>query len=100
MGQLLRRLSIALGIAGAIALAIFLTDQFEILFDRLIQRLGAVRTLWLLGGATLVLAVMWLRHGGARVGRWWGIVLKPARPVGGPAGAGSEAASPLVGPRK
>ena len=100
MRQIMRRVWIALGMVAAVALTIFLTDRFEALADRLMARLGAVRTLWLLAGTTLVLGALWIRYGGARVARGWGIVLKPARPTGGAAGAGSESTPPLVRPRK
>lgn len=49
--------------------------------DLLVQRIGAVPTLLLVGTTTVGLARVWFRHGGARVLRSWGVVLKPAPPV-------------------
>jgi len=97
LGQWIRRTAIALGLIAAVVIAVFLTDRFETLVDRLMARLGAVRTLALLGVVTLALGAMWLRNGGARVGRGWGIVVKPAQPA---AETANREPTPLVGPRK
>jgi hypothetical protein len=104
VGQLLKRLSIGLLIAAAIVLIFVLTDRLESLVESAIDRFGAVRTLWVVGLATVVLGLAWVRYGGARVLRLWGVVLKPIRPEEGAAGtdAGSdpERRPRLVGPRK
>jgi hypothetical protein len=98
---MIRRVAIAGLIAAGIVLALYLTKGLERLVDGLMLRVGSVWTLGIVAAATLVLGAMWLRYGGARVVRWWGIVLKPARPKEeGAADTGSERRPPLVGPRQ
>jgi hypothetical protein len=100
LGKLMRGLAIAVLVAAGVVVALFLTKWLERLVDGLMLRIGSVWTLSIVAGVTLVLAAMWLRHGGVRVVRWWGIVLKPAPPKEGAAGAGpTERRPPLVGPR-
>jgi hypothetical protein len=102
LGQLMRRVTIAALVAAGIVLALFLTKALERLVDGLMLRVGSVWTLGIVAAATLVLGVMWLGYGGARVVKWWGIVLKPARPEEEAADTdtGSERRPPLVGPRR
>lgn len=104
MRQFLKRLSAALLVVAGIALIVLLTDAIERGMDALIERIGAVWTLGLLSVAIVVLAGLWLRYGGTRVLRRWGVVLKPARPEegasGSDAGSDSERSPRLVGPRK
>jgi hypothetical protein len=105
----MRRVSFALALAigavlvawGGLGLTSFLSDFLKGLVDSLIARVGEVWAVGIIGGTTIVLAALWLFYGGPRVVRWFGIVLKPARPEEGPAdaGSGSERAPPLVGPR-
>ena len=102
MGRLIRRVSILLLVAAGIALMFFLTDKLEGLVDALVDRIGPAWTLGLIGTTTVVLAMTWLRYGGTRVLRRWGVVLKTAHPEGGTPGAdaGTERRPPLVGPRR
>jgi hypothetical protein len=104
VGRILKGVAIALVVAAVVTLALFLTRALEGLVDGLMDRVGAVWTLGLVGAATVVLGLMWLRYGGTRILRRWGIVLKPARPeegaAGPDAGTGPQRRPRLVGPRK
>ena len=99
MGSMMRRVTILALVAGGIVLSLYLTKGLERIFDGLMLRVGAVWTLGIVAGATLALAGLWLRYGGPRVARWWGIVLKPAQPSEEGAGSEPERQPPLVGPR-
>jgi hypothetical protein len=89
-------------VAGGVVLALLLTKMLERVVDGLMLRVGEVWTLGIVVAATIVLGTLWLRHGGTRVVRWFGIVLKPARSHEEAAGpdTGSENVPPLVGPRR
>jgi hypothetical protein len=101
VGQLLKRIAIVVSTVAALTLVLFLTDRFEALVDAAIDRFGAVPTLWAVGIATVLLGLAWVRYGGARVLRLWGVVLKPARPEEGAPGTDAGERRPrLVGPRK
>jgi hypothetical protein len=97
---MMRQMTIVALAVGGIVLALLLTKGVERLFDGLMLRVGSVWTLGILVAATVVLAAMWLRYGGTRVARGWGIVVKPARPRGDEASVGSQRRPPLVGPRQ
>jgi hypothetical protein len=97
---MMRQMTIVALAVGGIVLALVLTKGVERLFDGLMLRVGSVWTLGILVAATLVLGAMWLRYGGARVARGWGIVVKPARPREPSVDSGSERRPPLVGPRQ
>jgi hypothetical protein len=99
LGSMMKRVTMLALAAGGIVLALYMTKGLEQIFDGLMLRVGAVWTLGIMAGATLVLAALWLRYGGPRVARWWGIVLKPAQPREGEAGTEPERRPPLVGPR-
>ena len=96
---MLRRLSIALLGVAALALVYGLTELLERGVDVLVARIGAVPTLVLVGAVTVALSVAWLRYGGARVLRRWGLVLKPARSAA-PAEEGARTEPGHQGPRR
>jgi hypothetical protein len=102
--QLVRPFVGAALFGGSIALVLVLADALDALGDAVIARIGAGPTLALVGSAILVLALTWVRYGGARVLRRWGVILKPARPEEGApgtdAGSDPERRPRLVGPRR
>lgn len=77
----MRRLTAALLVGLGLALLYPAARLLERGVDLLVRRIGAVPTLLLVGALTVGLARVWLRHGGSRVLRSWGVELKPARPV-------------------
>lgn len=103
MRQLVRPLLGAILFGGAIALVLVLAEALDALGDAVIARIGAGPTLAIVGLAILVLALTWVRYGGAGVLRRWGVILKPARPEeaapGTDAGSDPERRPRLVGPR-
>ena len=75
MRQLMRWFSVGLFVAGGITLALFLTNTLERMVDGLMLQVGEVWTLGIVMAATIVLGALWLRYGGIRVVRWFGIVI-------------------------
>ncbi len=102
--QVLRGLAVAFFLAMGVVLLLLLTDLLENLIDDLIDRVGGVWGLGVVGVATVGLGLLWLRHGGARVLRRQGVVLKPAPPDGkgsaAPDEIGGRRRNRLVGPHK
>jgi hypothetical protein len=102
--QLLRPLLGAGLFAGAIALVLVLSEAIDALGDAVLARLGAGPTIALVGIAILALALTWVRYGGARVLRRWGVILKPARAEkcapGTDAGSDPGRRPDLVGPSR
>jgi hypothetical protein len=101
---LIRVLAGAALLALGVALVLFLTDGLQFLVGELIDRVGAPWGLGVIGLVTVALAFVWIRYGGTRVLRRWGVVLKPARPepeaVAPAADAESEPRKRLVRPQK
>ena len=80
MGRVLRGLLVAALFAGVLALILIAPQYLERVVDRLVRRIGAGPGLAVVLGATVLLGALWLRFGGTRVLRRWGVVLTPARP--------------------
>lgn len=72
------------GLASAVALVIvvlvvyFVANRLQDLVAELIERVGAVWGLTIVGVATLLLGSVWVRYGGVHALRRWGVVVKPA----------------------
>ena len=77
MRPLMRRLGAVLGVALALALVYAGVNALERGVDLLIARVGAGPTLAVVALATVALAALWVRYGGARVLRRWGVMLAP-----------------------
>ena len=81
---------LVLGLAGLY----LLVDWLDEVVSGLIDRVGAWWGLALVGVATALLGLVWIRYGGAHALRRWGVVLKPFPPQApekGTAGSGDGA---------
>ena len=75
----MRRVWLALAVVLVIALLVVLERSLDRGVKALIERVGGVRALVLVAIATVLLAGAWLRYGGTRVLRRWGVVITPPR---------------------
>ena len=62
----------------AVVTILFVAGRIQGLVVGLIARVGAAWGLGIVGAATILLWVVWVRYGGAHALRRWGVVLKPA----------------------
>lgn len=72
-------------ISAVVVLLIFfamspIADRLEDLGSDFVDRVGAAWGLGIIGAATVLLALLWLRYGGTNALRRWGVVLKPLPP--------------------
>ena len=92
MGRLIRGLALAIALLIAVVSILFVADRIQDLVVGLIGRVGAAWALGIVGVATILLWIVWVRYGGVHALRRWGVVLKPAvvheQDEGGAASAG------------
>ena len=78
MGRLVRGLSSVVALLIAVVTILFIANRIQDLVVELIERVGAAWGLGIVGAATILLWVVWVRYGGVHALRRWGVVLKPA----------------------
>lgn len=78
MGQFIRGLLSAVALLIAAVTILFVAGRIQDLVVGLIDQVGAAWGLGIVGAATILLWVVWVRYGGAHVLRRWGVVVKPA----------------------
>ena len=78
MGRLIRALASVVALLVAVVTILFVADRIQNLVVDLIDRVGAAWALGIVGVATILLWVVWVRYGGVHALRRWGVVLKPA----------------------
>ena len=92
LGRLIRGLALAVALLIAVVSILFVADRIQDLVVGLIGRVGAAWALGIVGVATILLWIVWVRYGGVHALRRWGVVLKPAvvheQDEGGAASAG------------
>ena len=79
MGRLIRGLALVVALLVGVVIILFVADRIQDLVVELIDRVGAAWGLGIVGVATILLWVVWVRYGGVHALRRWGVVLKPAR---------------------
>jgi hypothetical protein len=79
LGRLIRGLASVVALLVGTVIILFVADRIQDLVVELIDRVGAAWGLGVVGVATLLLWVVWVRLGGVHALRMWGVVLKPTR---------------------
>ena len=97
MGRLIGVLISAVGVALIFFGLFEVADRLQDFGGDFIDRVGAAWGLGIVGVATVLLALVWLRYGGANALRRWGVVLKPLPPQRTQDGAAPSGEDP---PRK
>jgi hypothetical protein len=77
--RLIRGLPPILALLVGVMIILLFADRIQGLVVKLNDRVGAAWGLGIVGLATLLLWVVWVRYGGVHALRRWGVVLKPAR---------------------
>lgn len=96
MGRLIRGLPSILALLVGVMIILLFADRIQGLVVKLNDRVGATWGLAVVGAATLLLWVVWVRYGGVHALRRWGVVLKPARMYEQDDGAAGPSDSPVV----
>ena len=78
MGRLIRGFASVVAFLVAVVTILFVAGRIQDLVVDLIDLVGASWALGIVGVATILLWVVWVRYGGVHALRRWGVVLKPA----------------------
>ena len=70
----------AIGLAAALLLGFSVADRLDRSVRDFLDRVGGAWGLSIVALATVLLLFVWLRFGGSRTLRRWGVVLKPIPP--------------------
>ena len=85
--RFVKAVGLAVGLGLALAGLYRMVDWLDGVVSELIERVRAWWGLGIVGVATAVLGLAWVRYGGVRALERWGVVLKPLHPE--PPGEGS-----------
>jgi hypothetical protein len=96
VGRLIRGLPSILALLVGVMIILLFADRIQGLVVKLNDRVGAAWGLAVVGVATLLLGVVWVRYGGVHALRRWGVVLKPARMHEQEDGAAGPGDGPVV----